>query len=192
MLLYNCDQQIIGYTVAFLDLRPRPPGSNPWPSISRHVAKQVTGFPVISVVASVKWGCNDTYFTGAVVVVVLSTWVDRKTEKLRKWRYGGASSFFCGTLFVLAGNFVEGEKDRRVGMLTLGDILCTVCRSESPRGRIERMEKCHRTEAGAQPGVEQHDHTPGQHRCRGEGDWGGIPSPSSDQCHPHRLMGHVD
>lgn len=76
-----------------------------------------------------------------------------------------------GLLFVLWGsvdNIVEGKGDRRVGVLTLGDILFSVCRPKSPRGCIERMEKCHCAEAGAQPGVEQHDHTPGQHRCRGE------------------------
>lgn len=75
----------------------------------------------------------------------------------------------------------RGER-KRAGILTLGGSLFSVCRSKSPRGCIERLEKCHRNEAGAQPGVEQHDHTSGQHRCRGEGDGDeGVP-PSVQFC----------
>lgn len=71
----------------------------------------------------------------------------------------------------LCDNVIEREQGRRVGILTPGGgSLFSVCRSKSPCGCIERLEKCHRTEAGAQPGVEQHDYSSGQHRCRGEGD----------------------
>lgn len=45
-----------------------------------------------------------------------------------------------------------------------------VCRSESSHGRIECVEECDHAEARAQPGLEQYDHPPGQHRCSRRAD----------------------